>query len=129
MTDNPTSRDPARPGPPEPGTIDAGARHLFTGPAGTALAVVLHDATGWPLVHTTSPDATSRSWSVEHPDGYLVTIDGRTTPAGPVSRGTWQDAIDDYIAAGATVTLAEAATYVPAVLARIMTPGQCPDGT
>jgi len=68
-----------------PGVIDRYAKRAFAYGACGALAIVLHDTTGWPIVAITDSHnvyngiaggGSALHWTVQRPDGFLVDIDG-----------------------------------------------------
>lgn len=78
----------------DPGVIDGGSRAVYcSGAQSLALARQLHERTGWPVIVTTrigpDPELDESEWEgadhltelyeahIEHPDGFLVTINGR----------------------------------------------------
>lgn len=92
----------------QPGVLDAHALHAFRHGACEALAIALHDATGWPLVMITDfwnvhgdPDrfgiaqagvgGSGAHWVVRADDGRLVDVDGAHDP-GELAR-----AYDGYV--------------------------------
>lgn len=68
------------------GVLDGYARRAFKYGGCGALALALHDATGWPIVaitdhHNVFEDrqaggGSALHWTVRHPDGRLIDIDG-----------------------------------------------------
>ena len=68
-----------------PGVIDGYAKRAFKHGACGALAIALHDATGWPLVAITDAHnvydgeaggGSALHWTVQAPNGQLLDIDG-----------------------------------------------------
>ena len=68
-----------------PGVLDGAARHAFKYGACGALAIALHDATGWPVVAITAAHnafkgkaggGSALHWAVRRPDGKTVDVDG-----------------------------------------------------
>ena len=77
-----------------PGVIDGAAQHAFKTGACGALAIAIHDATGWPVVaitdaHNVHGDraggGSALHWAVQRPDGKLIDIDGPHDPVDLVS--------------------------------------------
>lgn len=58
------------------GVIDDNARHAFTHGACGALAVAIHDTTGWPIIAVGKCDGLDMHYAVRRPDGLLVDIEG-----------------------------------------------------
>ena len=68
-----------------PGVIDAYAQRAFSFGACHALAIALHDATGWSIIAITDASnvfegkaggGSALHWTVRRPDGKLIDIDG-----------------------------------------------------
>lgn len=127
-----------------PGVLDGSAEHVFLYGGCAALAIALHDATGWPLVAITDADnshdghigmgGSAMHWTVRHPGGQLLDVlglhdadelvaeydaeadDGQAAAAlAPRSY-----AIEEYVdARGEPYPLELAASFVDAVLARV----------
>jgi hypothetical protein len=122
------------------GLIDGYARRAFKYGACGALAIALHDHTGWPIVaitdsHNVAEDkaggGSALHWAVRTPDGWLLDIDGvhrmqdlideysSQADEGEAAAGlaTRADAWEWYVEAqGEPVPITLAATFVPAVL-------------
>ena len=92
-----------------PGVLDGYALRAFKYGGCGALALALHDATGWPIVaitdhHNVFEDGlagggSALHWTVRHPDGRLIDIDGAHDPEELVE--TYHgDADDGQAAAG-----------------------------
>ena len=123
-----------------PGVIDGSAARIFRYGACGALAIAIHDATGWPIVAITDAHnvengraggGSALHWTVRRPDGKLIDIDGAhdqgdlveefmgdaddgEAAAGVSTRG---DAEEWYIEAqGEPIPVELAATFVDAVL-------------
>ena len=124
-----------------PGIIDGAAKHVFTMGGCDALAIALHDATGWPIVAITDAHnvygrraggGSALHWTVQHPDGKLLDIDGLHDAEDLVERYSWDadegeaawglstraDAQEWWQEAGQKIPLNLAATFVDAVLAQ-----------
>lgn len=72
-----------------PGELDGPALNIFKQGACGALAIAIHDATGWPIVAITDAHnvedgraggGSALHWAVRRPDGRLVDIDGAHDP-------------------------------------------------
>jgi len=133
-----------------PGVIDGYAKRAFKYGACGALAIVLHEATGWPIVAITDAHnvydgeaggGSAMHWAVQRPDGLLVDIDGAHEPeelveqyAGEADdgeaaagRSTRADAWEWYgEAQGEPIPLALARTFVEPVLAQLRAEGLAP---
>lgn len=68
-----------------PGVIDGYAKRAFTYGACGGLAIVIHEATGWPIVAITDSHnvlegraggGSALHWGVQHPSGKFLDIDG-----------------------------------------------------
>lgn len=68
-----------------PGVIDTIAKRVFTTGGCGALAIALHDITGWPIVAITdhhnvhdgvSSNGSALHWAVRHPGGPILDING-----------------------------------------------------
>ena len=122
-------------------TIDYAAEHVFMHGGCAALAIALHDETGWPLVAITDADnchdghigmgGSALHWTVRHPSGQLLDIlglhtqddlvaefhdvaDGGEVAAAVADRDY---VIDEYvIARGEPTPITVAATFVAPVL-------------
>lgn len=126
-----------------PGVLDNYALRAFKYGACGALAIALHDATGWPVVaitdsHNVFDDGTAGGgsalhWTVRRPDGMLIDVDGAHTPESLVEEyegeaddgqaaaglSTRDDVEEWYVnCQGEPVAVALAATFVDTVLAR-----------
>lgn len=122
-----------------PGIIDGFAERAFTHGGCDALAIALHDRTGWPIAaiadhHNVHGDraggGSALHWTVLHPSGRLLDIDGLHDPADLVERyhgdaddgqAAWgissrADAEEWWNEAGRKVSIEMAATFVDAVL-------------
>ncbi len=123
------------------GVLDGAAERAFTFGGCDALAIALHDATGWPLVAITdhhnvhggrAGGGSAMHWTVMHPSGRLLDVDGLHDPAELVERydgyaddgqAAWgissrADAEEWWNEAGRKVSIGMAATFVDAVLGR-----------
>lgn len=126
------------------GVIDAAAEDVFLHGGCAALAIALHDTTGWPLVAITDADnchdghiglgGSAMHWTVRHPSGRLLDIlglhdqntlveryhrhaDGGQAAAALASRGY---CLEEYLdARGEPVPIRLAATFVTPLLERI----------
>ena len=124
-----------------PGVLDGAAEHVFTLGGCDALAIALHDATGWPVVAITdhhnvydgrAGGGSALHWTVRHPSGRLLDVDGLHEAPDLVERydgyaddgqAAWglssrADAEEWWNEAGRKVPLALAATFVDAVMHR-----------
>jgi hypothetical protein len=124
-----------------PGVLDGAAEHVFTMGGCGALAIALHDATGWPIVAITdhhnvhdgrAGGGSALHWTVRHPSGRLLDIDGLHDAADLAERydgyaddgqAAWglssrADAEEWWNEAGRKVPIAMAETFVDAVLER-----------
>ena len=124
-----------------PGVLDGAAEHVFTLGGCDALAIALHDATGWPIVAITdhhnvhdgrAGGGSALHWTVRHPSGRLLDVDGLHDADDLVERydgnaddgqAAWglssrADAEEWWNQAGRKVPLALAAAFVDAVMAR-----------
>lgn len=124
-----------------PGVIDGAAEYVFTTGGCGALAIALHDATGWPIyaitdhhnVHSGKAGGGSAiHWTVQHPSGRLLDIDGLHDASELVERyhgeaddgmaacgrSSRADAEEWWTEAGRKISLELAATYVQGVLAK-----------
>lgn len=124
-----------------PGLLDGYALRAFKYGACGALAIAVHDATGWPIyavtdAHNVFEDGqagggSALHWVVQRPDGAFVDVDGvHTAPElvaqyegeaddgeAAVGRSTRADAWEWYgEAQGAPVPINLAATFVEVVL-------------
>lgn len=126
--------------------LDGAARSAFLFGACGALAIALHDATGWPIVAITDAHnvedgraggGSALHWAVRRPDGKLVDVAGAHEPEAlvrayrayaddgeaAVGLSTRADAVEWYVEAqGEPVPLSLAATFVDAVLRQADTP-------
>lgn len=92
-----------------PGVLDGYALRAFKYGGCGALALALHDATGWPIVAITdhynvfedgqAGGGSALHWTVRHPDGRLIDIDGAHDPEDLVEQ-YHGDADDGQAAAG-----------------------------
>lgn len=91
-----------------PGVIDGYAKSAFKYGACGALAIALHDATGWPIVAITdhhnvwdgkAGGGSAMHWTVQRPDGKLIDIDGAHDPEDLVEEYHY-DADDEQAAWG-----------------------------
>lgn len=126
-----------------PGVLDGYALHAFKYGACGALAIAMHDATGWPIVaitdhHNVFEDGTAGGgsalhWTVLRPDGMLVDVDGAHTADALIAeyegeadngeaaagRSTRADAVEWYVECqGEPIPVSLAAKFVDAVLAK-----------
>lgn len=126
-----------------PGVLDGYAMSAFKRGACGALAIALHDATGWPVVAITDAHnvfdgkaggGSALHWAVLRPDGKVVDVDGAHDPEDLVEeyhaeaddeeaamgRSTRADVVEWYIEAqGEPVPVTLAATFVEAVIAKV----------
>ena len=98
-----------------PGVLDGYAKRAFKFGACGALAIALHDATGWPIVAITDAHnvhegraggGSALHWTVRHPTGLLIDIDGAHTPEALVAE--YAADADDHEAAAGESTRADA---------------------
>lgn len=124
-----------------PGVIDGAAEYVFTTGGCGAIAIALHDATGWPIVAITdhhnvhagrAGGGSAMHWTVRHPSGMLLDVDGLHDASDLVDRydgdaddgrAAWgtssrADAEEWWNEAGRKVSIELAATFVDAVLER-----------
>ena len=124
------------------GVLDGAAEHVFTLGGCDALAIAIHDATGWPIVAITdhhnvhggrAGGGSAMHWTVLHPSGRLMDVDGLHDPARLVERydgdaddgqAAWglssrADAEEWWNEAGRKVSIGMAATFVDAVMTRV----------
>lgn len=133
-----------------PGLIDGYAQRAFKYGACGAMAIALHDATGWPVVaitdahnveHGQAGGGSALHWTVRHPSGKLLDIDGlhdardlvaeydgeaddSSAAAGVSSRA---DVVEWYVESqGEPIPISLAATFVDAVLALAKPPAPKP---
>ena len=123
-----------------PGVLDGYASRAFKHGACGALAIAIHDATGWPIVAITDAHnvhggraggGSAMHWTVMRPDGKLVDVNGAHDPDDMVEEynaeaddetaamgvSTRADAVEWYVEAqGEPIPLTLAATFVDAVL-------------
>lgn len=124
-----------------PGVLGGYALRAFKYGACGALAIAIHDATGWPIVaitdhHNVFEDGTAGGgsalhWTVRRPDGMLVDIDGAHSAEELVEeyhgeaddhqaaagRSTREDAVEWYIESqGEPIPVSLAAKFVDVVL-------------
>lgn len=126
-----------------PGIIDGSALHAFKYGACGALAIALHDAKGWPIVAITDAHnvddgeaggGSALHWTVRHPSGKLLDIDGLHDAEDLVSeysadadegeaaagRSSREDCWEWYgEAQGSPVSIELAATFIEPLLNRI----------
>lgn len=133
-TDDPTLADriDAMPWQLTPGIITPAAVEAFTRGACAGLAVVVHDATGWPIVEVGHCDGLPLHFMVRHPGGSLVDIRGTHTDDDV--RDEWEFDADDesviltevtraaawdcyLVDCGEPVPMELVRTFVPAVIA------------
>lgn len=131
-----------------PGTLDGAALHAFKHGACGALAIALHDATGWPVASVTDSHnvmdgramgGSALHWTVLRPDGMLVDVDGAHEPADLVEEysgdaddgeAAWgvssrADVEEWYVECqGEPIPVRLAATFVDAVLERAARPAE-----
>lgn len=78
-----------------PGVIDGSAQNIFSTGGCHALAIAIHDATGWPIVAITdhhnvfdgrAGGGSAVHWCVKAPNGKFVDIDGAHDPAELTAR-------------------------------------------
>lgn len=128
-----------------PGVLDGYALRAFKYGACGALAIAIHDTTGWPIVaitdhHNVFEDGTAGGgsalhWTVRRPDGLLVDVDGAHAAQelieeyegeaddhkAAAGRSTREDAVEWYVECqGAPIPVALAAKFVDVVLAKAM---------
>jgi hypothetical protein len=128
-----------------PGVLDGSAENAFTQGACGALAIAIHDATGWPIVSITDAhnvydgDAGGGSalhWAVRHPPtGLILDVYGlhddqtmieryegeADDGEAAIGRSTKADVEEWYVEAqGAPVPIPLAATFVDVVIERAM---------
>lgn len=124
-----------------PGVLDGAAEHVFTLGGCDALAIALHDATGWPIVaitdhHNVHGDraggGSALHWTVRHPSGRLLDVDGLHDADDLVERyhgdaddgqAAWgtssrADAEEWWDEAGRKVSIGMAETFVDAVITK-----------
>ena len=124
-----------------PGVLDSYARHAFKYGACGALAIAMHDVTGWPIVAITdhynvfedgrAGGGSALHWTVRRPDGKLIDIDGVHDDADLVSEynaeaddgraaaglSTREDVFEWYVEAqGEPIPISLAKTFVEAVI-------------
>lgn len=129
-----------------PGVLDGYALSAFKRGACGALAIALHDATGWPIVAITDAHnvhggraggGSAMHWAVMRPDGKVVDVDGAHDPdelveeyhaeaddeAAALGVSTRADAAEWYVEAqGEPIPLSLAATFVQVVVAKAEEP-------
>lgn len=129
-----------------PGCLDGAAERAFTYGACGALAIALHEATGWPVAAITDAHnvydgraggGSALHWGVVDPHGRFIDVDGAHDPDDLVER--YEGEADDGEAAfglssladvrewyvesqGEPVPVSLARTFVDAVLARVDPP-------
>lgn len=98
-----------------PGVLDGYAKRAFKYGACGALAIALHDATGWPIVAITDSHnvydgeaggGSALHWTVRTPEGLLLDVDGAHTADDRVA--AYEGDADDGQAAAGTSTRADA---------------------
>lgn len=122
-----------------PGVVDSSAKRIFTQGGCGALAIALHDITGWPIVAITdhhnvedgrAGGGSALHWVVRHPRGLLLDIEGYHTSRelieqyddeaddGNAAAGTStrEDALEWWSEAGEKVTLSLASSIAQALL-------------
>lgn len=129
-----------------PGVLDGYARRAFKYGGCGALALALHDATGWPIVaitdhHNVFEDGqagggSALHWTVRHPDGRLIDIDGAHDPdelveayhgdaddgQAAAGKSCREDVVEWYIECqGEPIPVALAASFVSPLLDAIRT--------
>ena len=125
-----------------PGQLDGRAERVFTHGGCDALAIAMHDATGWPVVAITDSHnvhegraggGSAMHWGVRHPSDAFVDVDGMhdqeeitrsydgDADDGEAAWGlsTRADAEEWWNEAGRKVSQATAAMFVDAVLGRV----------
>lgn len=129
-----------------PGVVDGYARRAFKFGACGALAIAMHDATGWPIVAITDAHnvedgraggGSALHWAVRRPDGTLVDVDGvhsveelvqaynGEADDGEAAAGisTREDCWEWYVEAqGEPVPIEVAATFVDPILQALPAP-------
>jgi hypothetical protein len=124
-----------------PGELDGAARTAFMHGACAALAIALHDATGWPLAMVTDAwnveggvagGGSALHWIVRHPSGRFVDVGGFHSEAdlvdefephadeegAAIGTASRDDAVEWYVEAqGEPIPLRLAATFVAPLLA------------
>lgn len=98
-----------------PGVLDGYALRAFKYGACGALAIAIHDATGWPIVaitdhHNVFEDGTAGGgsalhWTVRRPDKKLIDVDGAHDQDDLVEQ--YHDEADDHQAAAGRSTRAD----------------------
>jgi hypothetical protein len=130
-----------------PGSIDGAARTAFRYGGCGALAIAIHDATGWPIAAITDHDnvydgrigmGSALHWTVLHPSGQMLDIEGLhdtdTLTAeyhfdADDEQAAWglasrESAVEWYEEAGATIPLELAASFVSPLLASLAPAGE-----
>jgi hypothetical protein len=101
-----------------PGVLDEYARRVFKYGACGALAIAMHDATGWPIVAITDAHnvydgraggGSALHWAVRRPDGKLIDIDGAHEAEALVEE--YSPEADDGAAAAGISSRADAAEW------------------
>lgn len=123
----------------ESADVDGHALHVFKFGGCGALAIALHDLTGWPIVAITDAHnvydgqaggGSAMHWSVRHPSGKLLDIDGLHDPDELTSEyhydadddeAAWgissrESALEWYEEAGSEVSMNDARTYAQKLL-------------
>lgn len=126
-----------------PGVLDGLALRAFKYGACGALAIAIHDATGWPIMAVTdhhnvfddgkAGGGSALHWTVQRPDGMLVDVDGAHTAESLIEEYKWEadderaavgrstraDVVEWYVKAqGEPIPLSLARTFVGVVLAK-----------
>lgn len=100
------------------GVLDMSARRVLTHGGCGALAIALHDLTGWPIIAITdhhnvndgmAEGGSALHWVVKHPRGLLLDIDGYHTAAELLAE--YHDEADDGRAAIGTSSRADAVEW------------------
>ncbi len=126
-----------------PGVIDGYAKRAFSYGACGGLAIALHDATGWPIVAITDAHnvydgkaggGSAMHWTVQHPSGKLLDIDGLHEPEALVEEyegeaddgdaaygiSTREDAAEWYVEAqGEPIPLTLIESFVDSIIAQL----------
>ncbi len=127
-----------------PGVINETALHVFTLGGCDALAIAIHDKTGWPIIAITDAHnvygdraggGSAMHWMVKHPNGKFLDIDGIHDPEAIVEQydgyaddgkaawgiSTRADAEEWWSEAGQKIPIELAAAFVTPVLELIPT--------
>ena len=109
-----------------PGVLDGYALRAFKYGACGALAIALHEETGWPIVAITDAHnvedgraggGSALHWTVRHPSGLLLDVDGLHREEDLVSEYAG-DADDGQAAAGLSTRADCASRHTPSPLRR-----------